>query len=364
MRKLFGLALGLAMAASLTACGSGNQGGAAQTTAKAEETTQKEASTETTAADAKADSSADIDYPTKDITIIVPFDAGGGNDILARILSKTAMEGKYFKGANIIVENQPGGGGAIGQAYVAKTAPADGYTLLTYTASAISNPILKQVPFTVDDFKIVICPNTDPVVMIARKDAPFNTVDEMLEYAKDNKLIINDSGFGTSTHVRTLDWTQKMKEQKGIDVQYDSVHVDSGNVQISELMGGHADLTCLTAGECADAILSGNVKALGIMTEERLEGLPDVPTFKEQGYDGFIDGADRAIACATDVPDDIYQYLCDEFTKLCSSDEFIKAMKDANLTPACESGDEYQAFVDRKTDLFNSLKDYLLAGEK
>ncbi len=91
---------------------------------------------------------------------------------------------KYFKGANIIVENQPGGGGAIGQAYVAKTAPADGYTLLTYTASAISNPILKQVPFTVDDFKIVICPNTDPVVTIARKDAPFNTVDEMLEYAK------------------------------------------------------------------------------------------------------------------------------------------------------------------------------------
>lgn len=337
MRKLFGLALGMAMVASLTACGSGNQGGAAQTTAKAEETTQKEASAETTAADAKADSSADIDYPTKDITIIVPFDAGGGNDILARLISKTAMEGKYFKGANIIVENQPGGGGAIGQAYVAKTAPADGYTLLTYTASAISNPILKQVPFTVD---------------------------EMLEYAKDNKLIINDSGFGTSTHVRTLDWTKKMKEQKGIDVQYDSVHVDSGNVQISELMGGHADLTCLTAGECADAILSGNVKALGIMTEERLEGLPDVPTFKEQGYDGFIDGADRAIACATDVPDDIYQYLCDEFTKLCSSDEFIKAMKDANLTPACESGDEYQAFVDRKTDLFNSLKDYLLAGEK
>ena len=58
------------------------------------------------------------------------------------------------------------------------------------------------------------------------------------------------------------------------------------------------------------------------------------------------------------------QFVADEFTKLCSSDEFIKAMKDANLTPACESGDEYQAFVDRKTDLFNSLKDYLLAGEK
>ena len=115
MRKLFGLALGMAMAASLTACGSGIEQ-SCQTTAKAEETTQKEASAETTAADAKADSSADIDYPTKDITIIVPFDAGSGNDILARLISKITMEGKYFKGANIIVENQPGGGGAIGQA--------------------------------------------------------------------------------------------------------------------------------------------------------------------------------------------------------------------------------------------------------
>ena len=98
MRKLFGLALGMAMAASLTACGSGNQGRAAQTTAKAEETTQKEASAETTAADAKADSSADIDYPTKDITIIVPFDAGGGNDIPARPDLQDCYGRKIFQG--------------------------------------------------------------------------------------------------------------------------------------------------------------------------------------------------------------------------------------------------------------------------
>lgn len=70
-------------------------------------------------------------------------------DIVARVIAKVAMEGGYFNGANIIVENQPGGGGAIGQGYVAKTAEADGYTLLAYTASVITNTLLKDVPFTV-----------------------------------------------------------------------------------------------------------------------------------------------------------------------------------------------------------------------
>lgn len=359
MKKGLAVLLSMVMAASLTACGGSQK---AESAAPAE---TKAAETKAETSEEKTEKTAEeLAYPEKDITIVVPFDAGGGNDIVARIIAKVAMENGYFKGANIIVENQPGGGGAIGQAYVAKTAPADGYSLLAFTASAVSNPILKEVPFTVDDFKVAVCCNADPVVMIARADAPFNNVDELVEYAKTNKLIINDTGFGTSSHVRTLDWTRKLQEQTGVEFQYDSVHVDSGSVQISELMGGHADLTCLTAGECADAILAGNVKAIGIMQPERFEGIPDVPTFEEQGYTDFLDGADRAIAMSAGVPDDIYQYLVEEFNKLCSSEEFISAMKEANLAPACKSPEEYQEFIDMKTELFNSLKDFLLAGEK
>ncbi len=361
MKRILALALSAVMAFSLAACGSqASSSGGSNTGSSA----AKEEAAGADNGDSSGGETADLAFPEKDITIIVPFDAGGGNDIVARIIAKVAMENGYFNGANIIIENQPGGGGAIGQAYVAKTAEADGYTLLAFTASAVSNPILKDVNFTVDDFKILICCNADPAVLIARKDAPFDTVEELVEYAKTNKLIINDSGFGTSSHVRTLDWTSRLGEMTGVDFQYDCVHVDSGNVQISELMGGHADLTCLTAGECADAILAGNIKAIGIMTEERFEGLPDVPTFAEQGYEGFIDGADRAIACAAGVPDDVYQYMVDEFTRLCSSEEFITAMKEANLVPACEDAATYQAFIDKKTELFMSLKDYLLQGEE
>lgn len=344
MKKFLALILSLAMMASLAACGgqteqSGDSGNSADET------------------------SGELDFPNKDITIIVPFDAGGGNDIVGRVIAKVAMENGYFNGVNFIVENQPGGGGAIGQGYVANTAEPDGYTLLAYTASVITNCMLKDVPFTVDDLKIIVCMNADPAVMIARPDAPFDDVDGLLEYAKSNSLIINDSGFGTSSHLRTLDWTTKLEEQTGQTIEYQAIHSDSSNMQITELMGGHADVTCLTAGECADAILSGNVKAIGIMTDERFEGLPDVPTFAEQGYEGFIDGADRAIACSSDVPEDIYNYLVEEFTRLCSSQEFIDAMNASNLTPACKSADEYQEFIDGKVELITQFEDVLLAGE-
>ena len=349
MKRLLAVIMSAAMAISLCAC-SGSSGSSTQTTPA-----QASAQGEDTDA-------AKLDYPTKDITIVVPFDAGGGNDIYARIIAKVAMEKKMFNGVNIIVENQPGGGAAIGHTYVAKTAPADGYTLLTFTASNVSNPILKDVSYTLDDFRPIICANKDPAVLIARPDAPFDDIDGLVEYAKDHTLLINDSGFGTSSHVRSLDWTQKLSEATGQEIKYESIHLDSESIQISELMGGHADLTCLTMGEVADAILEGNVKGIGLMDTERYEGVPDLKTFAEQGYEGFIDGEDRAIACNSQVPDAIYQYLAEQFTELCSSQEFIDAMKAANLNPACESAEEYQKFIERKQNMFMNVKDFLKSG--
>ena len=268
MKKFLALALSLVLVLALAACGNSGTG------SKEPAGGDNSSSSDTSSSGSSEPQGSELAYPEKDITLIVPFDAGGGNDIYGRIIAKIAMENGYFNGRNIIVENQPGGGGAIGQAYVANTAEPDGYTLLTFTASGIRNPILKDVPFTVDDFKTIICANADPAVLVARADAPFDDLEGLLEYAKSNTLIANDSGFGTSSHVRTLDWTSKLEEATGTKINYDCIHVDSGSVQISELMGGHADLTCLTAGECADAILEGNIKGIAIMANERFEGLP------------------------------------------------------------------------------------------
>lgn len=346
MKKLLSAALAAALIVSLGAC-SNDAPTSSQSPSQASQNSESSTGNQ-------------LKFPEKDITFVVPFDAGGGNDILARVVSKVAKENGYFNGVNIIIENQPGGGGAIGQAYVANTAAKDGYTWLAFTASVVTNPILKEVPFAVDDFKIVNCCNADPVIMLARPDAPFDDMAGLIEYAKANKLIVNDSGFGTSTHIRTLDWTSKLEAQ-GTKINFESTHANSGSIQIAELMGGHADVTCLTVGECADAILDGSVKAIGLMAEERYEGLPDVPTFKEMGYDGWIDGADRAVAVSADIPDDVYNYLVTEMDRLCGSPEFIKAMKEVNLNPANRSPEDYQEFIDTKTALVTSLKDFLLS---
>jgi len=118
----------------------------------------------------------------------------------------------------------------------------------------------------------------------------------------------------------------------------------------------------MTAGECAEAINEGNVKALAVLAKTRSDSIPDVPTFLELGYEGVIDGADRCIACSADVPEEIYQYLVEEFGKLCSSDEFVAAMKEANMTPAAKTPEEMNEYIAGMTDKVTALKDYLLAG--
>lgn len=360
MKKTALLALSMAAAMALTACATSEK---------------PEKPAETTAAAAPADTSApaeqaetekpaetDLAYPEKDITIIVPYDAGGGNDILARILTSVAMEGKYFKGVNLVVENQPGGGGAIGQNYVAATAEPDGYTLLTFTGSAITNPILKDVSYTVDDFKIIVGCNPDPAVLTASNDAPYNTLEEFLEYAQNNEVLITDSGFGTNSHIRGLAMNNTLTDNYSINLKLKAMHVDSSNMQLTQLMGGHADVSIMTAGECADAINEGNVKAIAVLAAERVDALPEVPTFKEKGYEGIIDGADRCIACSSKVPEDVYNYLVEEFSKLCSSEEFRTAMKEANMLPASKTPEEMNEYISSMTAKITGLKDYLEAG--
>lgn len=362
MKKTTAIALSMITALALTACGSSQKTEKpAETTAAADAGTAAE-KTETEKADSEKPAESDLAYPEKDITIIVPYDAGGGNDILARILTSVAMEGKYFKGVNLVVENQPGGGGAIGQNYVAKTADPDGYTLLTFTGSAITNPILKDVAFTVDDFNIIVGCNPDPAVLTASNNAPYNNLEEFLEYAQNNEVLITDSGFGTNSHIRGLAMSNTLADNYQINLKLKAMHVDSSNMQLTQLMGGHADVSIMTAGECADAVNEGNVKAIAVLAADRVDALPDVPTFKEKGYEGIIDGADRCIAVSSQVPEEICNYLVEEFGRLCSSEEFKTAMKEANMLPASKTPEEMNDYISSMTDKITGLKDYLEAG--
>lgn len=347
IRRLTAVVLSIAMALSMTACGS-RQTGSGETAKSGE---------------SGGAAAGAVSYPTKNITIIVPFDAGGTNDIMARLIAKVANEGGYFNGQDIIVENQPGGSGAIGQAYVANTAEPDGYTLLMFSSSTVSNTVLKDVPFTVDDFTALVVPQLEEKLLIVNKDAPYDDLDGFVEYARDHKIMFADDGFGSSNHINALNIMSKLQEQIDFTLNWESIHLDSGNMKATEVMGGHADIAMVTTGEGAELVKNGDIKAIALVQDERSKYLPELSTYGEQGYEGLTCLALTAVACNSKVDNEIKEYLQKELIAVCSSEEFVKAMTDANFNAYAGDAEYAQGVVDGLSEVYGTWADYIKAGQ-
>lgn len=342
MRRLFALVCILAMLLATTACAPSDSQPVGGSSASGE--------------DAQPSSSETLDYPKDNIKIIVPYDAGGANDILARVLASVAGK-NYFNGHSLIVENMGGGGAVIGQSYVANTAPADGYTLLLYTTATVNNTFLKDdIGYTYEDFKPIIGCNTDAQVLAVAADSPYSNLDEFFAAAKETPLLCSTSGFGSGTH------NLPMYMESLMDVHFEYVHESSGALQLTDLLGGHCDFALFTVSEVMSAYENNQIKILGVMSAERDAYLPEVPTFKEQGYEGWIDGSNRAVGCRADVPDDIYNYLIEEFTKIVSSQEYIDAMNDVGMNPLLQTTEEYQDYIDYKVAMMSELAPIIKQG--
>lgn len=296
-----------------------------------------------------------LDFPKDNITVIVPFAAGGGTDTMARIFAKAAGN-KFFNGHSVIVENKGGGGGAIGQGYVAKQANTDGYTVLLYTSSVINNSILKNVNYSYKDLKPIIGCNPDPEIVAVPSNSKTKTLKDFLEKAKTKTMKVATPGFGSGHHIRALNMARLM------NLKFSYIHNDSAAMQLSELMGHHCDASFMCASEVESTIKAGQAIGLGVMSENRVSSLPDVPTFKELGYDNWVDGAFRGFACSKDVPDDIYQYLVKEFTTVAKTDDYKAAMKKANMASELQTPEEYQKYIDSTAEAITALKPVLNVG--
>jgi tripartite-type tricarboxylate transporter receptor subunit TctC len=305
-----------------------------------------------------AEGASKLDFPKKNIKIIVPFAPGGGTDIAARLFADAAGK-DYFNGHTLVVENMEGGGAVIGQTYVAKTAPADGYTVMLFTSSAINNTILKKVNYSYKDFKPIIMVNPDAEIICApTKNAKFKTMKEFIEYAQKNDVLVSTPGHSSGHHVRAMNMARLM------NLRFKYLHNGSAAVQVQQLMGGHCDVAFMTVTEADGAIAGGSAIGLGVMSKERVPNVPDVPTLKELGYEGWVDGASRGFAMRADTPDDVYNYIVEEFRKVALSERFKKKMTDAGMLYAADSPAEFQKYIDFTADAITALKDVLLGGQK
>jgi tripartite-type tricarboxylate transporter receptor subunit TctC len=224
------------------------------------------------------------DYPAKPVRIIEPFGAGGGPDLIARIISPQLSE---FWGQPVTVENHPGKGSTEAPAFVAKS-PADGYTLLVNTsAQAYSAALVKTLPYDpLNDFIPVAPLTSQPYVLVTGKAAGITTVSELIAAAKakPGELKFGSTGVGTGTHLGI----EKFNLQAGIRAAH--VPAQPGEAisdVIANAVAGRTTYLMAPISLALVEIRAGNLRALGVTTKKRSPLLPEVPTISEAGVPGF-----------------------------------------------------------------------------
>jgi tripartite-type tricarboxylate transporter receptor subunit TctC len=220
-------------------------------------------------------------YPEKTVTVVVPFPAGGATDPVARALTQRMSE--LWK-QPVVVLNRAGAGGNIGSESVAKAAP-DGYTLLFGTTSLSIGPSLyAKLGFDVlKDFATISQASIAPNVLVVHPSVPARSVKELLALARarPKQLISASAGVGTSNHLCYLQFVGLAK----VDILH--VPYKGAAPAVADTVGGHAHMTFAPAPATLALVQAGRLRALGVTTEKRFSGLPDLPTIAESGVPGF-----------------------------------------------------------------------------
>ena len=220
-------------------------------------------------------------FPTKPVTMIVPYAAGGPTDTVARVMG-VAMTKPL--GQTVIVENRPSNGGILAPEVV-KNAKPDGYTILIHHIGMATIPSLyRQLRFNpLTDFDYIGLINDVPMTLIARQNFPAKDFKEFLAYIKANKAKINaaNAGIGAASHLCG------MLFMSAIQTDFTMVQYKGTGPAMNDLLGGQVDFMCDQTTSTTNQIKSGKVKVYGVTSKKRVPSLPDVPTLDEQGLKGF-----------------------------------------------------------------------------
>jgi len=259
------------------------------------------------------------DYPDHPITLIVPFAPGGNLDMVARLISPPLSQAL---GQQVIVENHPGAGGAVGAGLIARADP-DGYSLLVTTPNAISVlPWMTSVPYKIDSFTSVgLVSSTSLAVVVKSDDTRFKDAAGLIAYAKAHpgELSAGYSGIGTTNHVGLL----TLEDAAGI--QLNTVPYKGSGPALVDLLGGRLDIVVDQLTSSISNIQAGKLRGLAVMSAERDALLPDLPTLREAGLKDFDASTTTGLLAPANTPKAVI-------------DKIDSALKTALATPQLQSG--------------------------
>jgi tripartite-type tricarboxylate transporter receptor subunit TctC len=282
-------------------------------------------------------------YPNKPIRFILPFPSGGPTDILGRIMCQKFSDAL---GQPFVPENRPGSGGNIGAEFAAKARP-DGYTLVLVSPSiSISPTLYKKLNYDpIKDFEPISLVGQMPNVMIVRPSLPVKSLKELVEYAKANpgKLNYGSGGIG-STNQLSSELFKSFTKINMLHVPY------KGSIQaMTALLGGEVDMVTIGVPPSLAHIQSGKVRALAVLSPERLPVLPDIPTAREAGVDNFEVTLWYGILAPAGTPRDIIVRLNAEWAKIAAMPDTKEKMQRAEYEPMSSTPERFADFI--KTEI-------------
>jgi tripartite-type tricarboxylate transporter receptor subunit TctC len=290
------------------------------------------------------------DYPSRPITLVVPYPPAGGVDAMARVVAMKLSEALKQQ---VVVENRGGGGGTIGTRIAARAKP-DGYTLmLGHTGTISINPSL-YVNLGMDprkDFAPIGLVASMPVALLAHPSFPAKTIAEVIALAKKDpgKLNVGTSALGTGGYM----CAELFKSEAGVDV---AIIPYKGTAPVmNDLLGGHVPVAFGVLPPALGNIAAGNLRAIAVTSKKRFSLLPDVPTFDESGMPGFEAVLHYGLLAPAGTPKEIVDKLSVELRKLVDTDDVKKQIHAEGGDPMTSTAAEYAADIDQEEKKWATL---------
>jgi len=289
----------------------------------------------------------EIAFPERNIVLVSHGSEGGGMDTYLRYLGRSMEE---FLDVQVIIENRTGGASAVATSYVANSAP-DGHVLMGITNTHINTPISEDTENDIHDLAAVSRMLVDPQVLITNAEREWDSLEDVLEHAEENpgEQTWGVAQVGSEAYmIMTI-----LRDEYGYDIE--PVPYEGGGEMITEVAGDHIDVGIGDGSEISSQIDAGNIKALASFTEDRLDGMPEVQTAKDAGYDIVVDKI-RGIMAPKDTPPEVVSFLDDLFYKIVNECElFEEYYLEASMEPAYQNADEFMEYL-RQVE--SNTKDY------
>jgi tripartite-type tricarboxylate transporter receptor subunit TctC len=289
------------------------------------------------------------DFPNKPMNLIVPYSAGGSTDVLARAVAQVAP--RFFP-QPLVVVNKTGGGGIPGRVEVVK-AKNDGYVQLFGWGSGEDLVVPHQRPLPYDifkDFETVCRISVHSIVLAVPANSPHKTLADLVKFAKTKDYVTAS----VSTKGGSVDITYLLFG-KAAGIKVTTVPGSGGADAITKLVGGHVDFGGGHPSEVLPHIKAGRLRGLAVAFEKRDPSVPDIPTFRESGYDVVTAGSVKGVALPKGAPKEIVSYLEKKYKDISDDAEFQKIMKDIGQPVLYQTAEEYKVWFKQAYDQFGGL---------